>query len=388
MSAAASGTIAWTRVRSTRTLSSAAKSLYVVGSVLSASWIVWGAIWVGSLGASMTILAWPLLMVSYAVRLSPSHGPGALSVAGDALFVHQRSGARKILRDDIVSALLVPRAMGQGTVAAVELDLVGGDRVTLRTPDAAAAEAVVRELGFGPGGKRIEVDVAGASRRLMHPVLALGSYIVITLMITAFATLGAAWNELALPLLLQGATPALTMLLYELAKRASGAPRVSVGVDGVIVTRGLRREHFPLDAERALPREGAFLDRERCAAVAAVIDARREAIAVSPERRVRYARQDRPVTEWRSAIARAVDEPGYRVAPAPVDEAEATLRSATAAPDERVGAALAMRVRGEGGERIRVAAAAMSDERLRLALEAVADAEDDAALDQALAKLG
>jgi len=67
------------------------------------------------------------------------------------------------------------------------------------------------------------------------------------------------------------------------------------------------------------------------------------------------------------------------------------LHSAQATPEQRVGAALALRVAGQPKERIRIAVDAAADERVREALEAVVEARDgeldDPVVEKALRRL-
>ena len=79
-----------------------------------------------------------------------------------------------------------------------------------------------------------------------------------------------------------------------------------------------------------------------------------------------------------------MERSGYRSAATTVDVAAAVLRSPRATPEERVGAAVALRVAGEPPEKIRVAAEAVADDRLRVALEAVAEDAEDARVEKAM----
>jgi hypothetical protein len=73
-------------------------------------------------------------------------------------------------------------------------------------------------------------------------------------------------------------------------------------------------------------------------------------------------------------------EASYRGPTACVEDMTAVLASPLATPEERGGAALALRVAGEPPTRIRVAAESVVSEPLREALTAAAG-DDDAALD-------
>jgi len=88
-------------------------------------------------------------------------------------------------------------------------------------------------------------------------------------------------------------------------------------------------------------------------------------------------RAGRALSEWRSGLT----SPGYRDDHVSVEEAERVLDAAGASADERVGAALVL-AHAKRGDRVRVAAAACVDRRLRVALEHAADDTlDDEALE-------
>ena len=105
------------------------------------------------------------------------------------------------------------------------------------------------------------------------------------------------------------------------------------------------------------------------------------------DRFAHYERGGRALPEWRAHLAHAMSEATYRMNPATVEEAATVLRSAQATPEQRIGAALALRIANQPRERIRVAVDAAVDDRMRDALEAVADSEDDGVIEKALQRL-
>lgn len=68
------------------------------------------------------------------------------------------------------------------------------------------------------------------------------------------------------------------------------------------------------------------------------------------------------------------------------EDAFAVVRSAAATDDERIGAAIALRVAGEP-ERVRIAADTLANDDVRDALEAIADGADDVRVERALRKI-
>jgi hypothetical protein len=199
--------------------------------------------------------------------------------------------------------------------------------------------------------------------------------------------------------------PPLTLLFYYLLQRFTRAPDVTVGDDGILV-KGAGAPRFIARRDiafaglgptgllaieertgRRTPIVGVLYDKARVAALSRVIAQRYGPSAASAERHVHYERGGRPLAAWREHLARALNDTNYRENAASADEAASVLYSAFATPEERVGAALALRVAGQPRERIRVAADGAADDRVREALEAVADADDDAVIEKALKRL-
>lgn len=101
-----------------------------------------------------------------------------------------------------------------------------------------------------------------------------------------------------------------------------------------------------------------------------------------------FARGDRTSAEWVDALRRLGSGSSgvYRVVNADVEQVSRLLDDPRAAPSARAAAAVVLAACGDGtaGRRLRIAAGAMANPRLRIALEKVASAEDDAALAEAL----
>ena len=103
----------------------------------------------------------------------------------------------------------------------------------------------------------------------------------------------------------------------------------------------------------------------------------------APARAAAFERGGRGIAEWRAAIQTAL-EPDYRSSGTSVDDATAVLASSTASVEQRIGAALALRVAGEPLEKVRIAAEGTVDPKIRVVLEAIADGADDEHLEQTL----
>jgi hypothetical protein len=103
-------------------------------------------------------------------------------------------------------------------------------------------------------------------------------------------------------------------------------------------------------------------------------------------------RKGRSVADWQAAAARLLGPKGdYRSACVAAEDVARTLENPSAERDRRLGAAMALAGSGdaEAPVRIRVAAQASADPRLRIALESIASGEIDAqAVEEALAEAG
>jgi hypothetical protein len=182
---------------------------------------------------------------------------------------------------------------------------------------------------------------------------------------------------------------------------------IQIGADGVVVQGAFRKRFIPhADIVRAKPRTdfGVSLDRfvdielrtgrkvefpagseAEAQAVCDRIHAARTATQEQDRARLLdvLARGGRPVPDWRRALESVLSTTGYRSAGHDVEEVMRIVEDATAPLEQRVAAALA--ARAHGGEtvqkRIRVAAEACVEPRVRVALEHASAGElDDAAL--------
>ena len=300
---------------------------------------------------------------------------------------------------------MVHREVFGGFVPTVEVELTNGDLLTARFPDPRSAHSVVTALGFGAGGKRVHASLAKPTRRLFHPLLGLAAYIGgMTVMLGPISARAAGSGfDIA-----YGAYPLVALLFYAGLRRLVRAPEVTIGEDGMLLKRRFGRTFVPrgdiafvtaagssLVVERRsgerIAVRGVALDLARCMAVARVVEERLGPSATTADCFTHYESGGRVLAEWRAHLAQAMNQASYRHNAATVDEATAVLHSAQATPEQRVGAALALRVAGLPKERIRIAVDAAADERVRAALEAVADARegdaDDPVVEKALKRL-
>jgi len=375
----------WTRRRVPRNVSRIAKGIMVFAALtLLADHLVGlgGAPWANAL----SILAYPLFLVSYLLGLASSARIGNVLVSEQGLQIRTGAQLRSVPVASIRAAMVVDLwqagAVADGGVV-VDIDLVDGDRVRLRVPGEAVARNVVGRLGFGAGGRRLRLDVMAPSRRLLHLPVAFLAYMVTFLGMVVL--LGSAGTYLF------GVQPLAALAIYELIRRAMRAPVVTVGSDAVTVSAVGREKTFPLrDVQTARALAGTFgansVAAERRRALLELIEERRIP-AHTVDQIARYGGGGEGLAAWRGQLTRIMNEGGYRTAASSVDEASEVLTSVQATADQRLGAALALRGAGEPGERIRVAAEGVADPALREALEAVAADETDEVLEKAVARM-
>jgi hypothetical protein len=394
--------LSWTRVALPRLLSRIGKTLFVFGA-LGMLAMVFPSQPLFGLATLLGAVGWLFFLASYIVSLTQTSFGGGLIGSKDELVILKGTTRRVIPIAKIAGALVVERMVGGVAVPTVEIELTNGDRLTARIPAQHAPELIVRTLGFGPGGRKVHAALAKPTRRLLHPLFAFAAYAacvtVVMLCATAFPNEGNAF-ELAF-----AAYPPVTLFLYALLQHFVRAPEVTVGDDGVAMrvhgrTRMIARRDIafvgaPLAGVLAVEEHSGkrtaitsvLLDHARVAAVTRLIGQRAGPSAATADRFVHYDRAGRALAAWRDHLAHAMNDASYRHNAATVDEAASVLRSGQATPEQRIGAALALRVAGQPPERIRVAAASAVDERVRVALEAVADAEDDVVIEKALKRL-
>jgi hypothetical protein len=99
-------------------------------------------------------------------------------------------------------------------------------------------------------------------------------------------------------------------------------------------------------------------------------------------------RQQRSAKDWLRGLDLAVSGAGYRSGAITPEMLSAVMRSSNGAPDLRVGAAAALvRIAPDARENVRIAAEACAETETRRALLELADAEDDEAVERALASV-
>jgi hypothetical protein len=332
-------------------------------------------------------LAWILpWVVSYVVWFLRAAGRGHVGIDATHVEVEHAGSRRRIAREEIASAYALEGAL--------ELVLRSGDVLTFRLE---GADAIVRELGFGAGGRRQTIDLAARRRRLLHLPLAFGAYQLASiaaapLMMMAVAFLAVDRMAFAMPLVLMAVFGVLPFV-YRALKRRTRAASIEVGDDGVAITTGKGTTHharetilgarplmsgFMLETTLgSVPVTGTMLDERKCQAAVHAILERWSSMPALPARAHAFAREGRTITEWSADLRARIADGGYRDASGiTLEDAEAVLESPASPADARLGAAIAL---AAGGRRARIAELTepIANPRLRVALEAVADGRDE-----------
>jgi len=395
--------LSWGRARISRGLSHGAKVSFVLGMLFIAAAMALGDRMLGAtilpaLATLPGLASIGLLIGSFATWLTRGWVPGSVEVGPAGIVVRRGAKERTVDRTEIASAVLVARPIGAAMIDTVEITLASGDLLTVRFAEHAPALALVDALGFGPGGKPVSFELATPARRLIHAPISYGAYMIVNMLsVVGGAVASASFGERFFPAGIYVLMPIATLLTYQLLRRVIRPLRVTVGEDGVVVQSAFARRFVarqdiatvtqinPSSALVILKRDGrgeriagVLTDVHRRVAIGrTIVERLGGARANVPDRRPLFESGGRPVPEWRTHLARMMEDGSYRTAGASVDDAAAIVRSAHATPEQRVGAALALRVAGEPPERIRVVAETNVDDRMREALEAVADGDDE-----------
>ncbi len=202
----------------------------------------------------------------------------------------------------------------------------------------------------------------------------------------------------------------LFALLLKSVRATFGPAQIVVGADGIVVEHGLRDRFVPhdrlasftvkhdavdltlTDGSRVRARARHLTDEQqaelRARIEAALAVFRRGGAAAGSL--ARLDRAGRALADWRTSLQAILEQHGsYRETPLTRDQLFEVLESAASPAEHRLGAALSLSAAGDANvqERIRVAADACANPRVRIALAKVADGGiDDGAIDEAIAE--
>ncbi len=336
----------------------------------------WMPQWLGALtGMSLGVL-WLVLLVVGWMYARARWPPTELTVTSDALRLHTLPVASEIPLGSIVGG-------ARRGVLSFELHLRGGDHLVGEAhPDVTAR--LLADLSLDAPRRAITLGTTSA----VTPAYRAAS-IFLTMATATFMLMHAGPTRLVVLL-------ASTVAAWLLAAATLG-PTVTVGVDGLRVRRMGRERYITWSEVVDVTKAGALrltltsgervsLGRGNAAAetLRIRIDEARDAAATGAPMAA-AARNGRSVEQWRKAMGALLEGAGYRDGAVSEEALVGALRGG-AVGDERVGAALALMAinRERHATGVRVAAEAVADERVRVALEQIADdAADDATLKRA-----
>ena len=377
----------------------------------------------GSVAAIVATIAgspqvWPLmlhgfwitaLLVTSVVRRNPYPLERSVRIRahGDAIFVDEL----RIPRTEIREAFVVPKKSG--------FPLVRIDRGALRLPidlvvhDIDEGRQILRALGLDASQSVAKVQTASyaLSRRRSF----IGGVVAV------FGVAGAVLSRLAHGIPAAGPFAGVVMVVAVAAMLALAAKRteVSIGADGVLIhwlwihrfvrcediltvseyeeTMGRSRTmgvslHLKGGEELRLPVGARHLSEDRCAAL---VERIRETMVAQRSGQgaataALLGRQGRVMSEWIRAL-RAMGvgaDATLRTAPTDPEVLLRVVESPGSRAEERAAAAVALAASGdeEAKTRLRVAAEAVAEPKLRVALDAAVE-EDETALEAALGEL-
>ena len=285
----------------------------------------------------------------------------------------------------VQSAVIIPSSRG----CRVELRLKDDTTLAIELPEIAQGEALIARLWSGSRAASMTIGTQTPTP-LWAALAMLGGWLIQGMLLGFSPTI---WPPLA-------ALAAVVVL----------APtNIIVGDDGIRLRRGWRRKFIAFDSIKSMQQvadgrlyitlaDGRRLRIGSRAAGHAYAKALLQRIqsAMSPEGGATAAatqlltRGDRSLVDWRAALRGLFHrEPGYRGPRLTRRDALAVLFDTTRAADQRLGAAMALSavdaLDDDTRSRIRIAAEASANPKLRIALEGVADAAlDQTAVDEAI----
>jgi hypothetical protein len=306
---------------------------------------------------------------------------GHLRIDHDSIYVEfPQRPALQISRSGIRAGFRVP-----GTTQVILL-LADGGRVTLDVQAGAADPLEALRLGVESSTLEVKLQRPGDAIAL---ALVTGGYSLIVTSIAAAAT------ESVWPLLI---SLGLTVLLW----LHMAARRIVVGADGVLVRSGLRERFVGFEEVATVDDLAVTTKRgkqikvavsgnpvERAAAVHRLHEAFRAYCArATGALDANLLRGERSMEAWKDDLTRrARAQATFRSSAASREDLEAVLANPASRVEQRLGAAVALAFLGdEGAARVRIAAEASANQRVRVALDAAAQGTlDDDAFEEAVA---
>jgi hypothetical protein len=326
-----------------------------------------------------------------ATWISSWHRPARVALEPGSLRVDYTRNHRILAAEEIANGYYVPGANR------VTLRLTNGEQVHVdvdRERNQGTAEQLLVHLALAPRQRAVVVPLDGTFGTVFVGLMAfLFGLLLIAVLAALFEFTGAAVGA------------GLTLLLTFLVPLRLGRQRVVVGADGIRVVGRLAPLFIPFDQLRSARLDPLLVLTQkngrtlRLGTLAqseeesnALLERIEEGIRMWGEREEGAGidvldRNGRSVEGWKQELARlAHSEHGFREQALGPDDFERVVSDPSAPADRRVGAAIALRALGPTATaRVRVAAASLANDRLRVALEAACEGEvDEQALTDAL----
>lgn len=351
---------------------------------IARTYLLWG--WLGSAVAFAFSFLLPIV-----------RRRGSLTLSEDALVVELENGTRHtIAREDVLSV----QPFRQHLV----VRLRNGEELRLSNMLAPADDGALVRLWYsafpdswtdGPGRVVIRsaamVDPIGCTATgmwLAFGIALLSSLTWVTNFIEGMVQSGVAGALRAM------GWAALAGALAFVAQRLLQRRELVIGTDGVRVVGALRDRFVPfsaIEAVETLPKEAfsrlrLVLREGKSVHIPVVGDAEelalrvRDALDAWDKREAAQPldlleRGERKADEWVQALRARATDASYREAGLRVEDLEALVDDPRAAPEQRVGASLALAADDRGRRRVRIAASVCADPDMQAALEAASDGE-------------
>lgn len=345
------------------------------------------------------VISLGLAIASIALSWSTRSEPGEIDFedeGGGRPVLHVRSKVGDaVIGADRIASLYVSRPPNEFARPTLEIDLKRGDMLYVSVSDVDLADRIAVRLGFGPHGRRTRVVLDGAQFRMLNFIPAIAAFVL-----TSWVSAGVLRSVGPAPFHLL-----FILVVYQSFRRLIRPRSITIGSDGVVVEKSLYRrtvaasdiESMKLNVfgkmailrkhDKAEIEIGGVAAARRRVAIHLLesrfgSDAARTAMTDIARRNAAsaFVRDGRTVKAWRDhAHALLASGDTYRASALLPETAKDVLSDPLARTEERAGAAMALAATKDPEciERIRIAAEASIDRKTRVALQAIADGDDE-----------
>jgi hypothetical protein len=322
--------------------------------------------------------------------------PGTLEIDDEGVTLTIAGRCRRFARGDIASGW-TERSLADDVV----LQMRSGEIVRMLVADREQARTVLHAAGVAPEQRAVTLrlgvaEPSGSRVVMVFLALVVGGLAVLTPI--GFIALAVAGPFSGAPVLLAwvlGIPLVLSLVAFNILLRPLITATLRIGTDGVVVERLLRRRRIPRRSFRSASASGNDLvisARDTSARLVVSSPAEAETVAqrineaMAEQRAVaaaveaRLDRRGREVGPWlREVRAHWRATTGYREATLDPEDLALVVADGAAPASLRIAAAAALARDNAGKKRVRIAAEACADERLRAALVEAAEEEIDEA---------